>query len=85
MSHSLMRTACYLNMLNNARFLKDETKRPTSYLSNHDHSTVTYQAGARDGASDASKWYRTQPHVIALLTNSGVPMIAMGQEFGTYH
>ena len=75
----------YLNVLNNARFLKDKYKRLTSYISNHDHSTVAYQAGARDKATDASKWYRTQPHVIALLTNSGVPMIAMGQEIGTYY
>lgn len=75
----------YLNVLNNARFLTDETKRPTSYLSNHDHSTVAYQAGARDNSKNASEWFRTQPHVIALFTTSGVPMIAMGQEFATYY
>ena len=75
----------YLNMLNNTRFLTDDSKRATSYLSNHDHSTVAWQAGASVASTDAAKWARTQPHVIALLTASDTPMIAMGQELATYY
>jgi 1,4-alpha-glucan branching enzyme len=52
----------------------------TSYLGNHDHSHVAWQAGARDNAG-ALEWYRTQPYAIALLTTTGAPMIQNGQEF----
>jgi pullulanase len=55
-------------------------KVATSYLSNHDHSSVAWQAGARTNEG-GRHWYRTQPHAIALLTGSGTPLIANGQEF----
>src|SRR5262249_50626062 len=36
-------------------------KIATTYLSNHDHSHITWQCGARD--NDGSiEWYRTQPY-----------------------
>lgn len=68
-----------LNALNNQRFLTDPAKAPTLYLSNHDHSQVAWQAGARS-AIGAFEWYRTQPWAIALLTAVGVPMLQAGQE-----
>jgi 1,4-alpha-glucan branching enzyme len=73
-----------LNALNTRRYLEDALKRPTVYLSNHDHSHVNWQAGARsnDGALQA---YRTQPYLIAMMTSSGTPMIQNGQEFGEDH
>jgi len=59
-------------------------KVATVYLSNHDHSHVTWQAGACSNAG-ALEWYRTQPYAIALLTCPGAPMIQNGQEFGEDH
>ena len=52
----------------------------TTYIGNHDHSHVAWQAGARDNRG-ALSWYRVQPYVIALLTMPGAPMIHNGQEF----
>jgi len=69
-----------LDALNNHRFLLDTGKVPTLYLGNHDHSHVTWQAGARNNAG-ALKWYRTQPYLIALMTIPGTPMVQNGQEF----
>ncbi len=69
-----------LDVLNNNRFLQGSGKVPTVYLSNHDHSHVNWQAGARDNAG-ALQWYRTQPYAIAMLTTPGAPMIQNGQEF----
>lgn len=54
----------------------DETRRPVTYVENHDHSTVTEQCGGR------ADWWRTQPLAIALLTAAGAPLIHNGQEFG---
>jgi glycosidase len=52
----------------------------TTYLSNHDHSHLAWQAGAK--SNDGSRlWYRTQPLAIALMTFPGTPMIQNGQEF----
>jgi 1,4-alpha-glucan branching enzyme len=52
----------------------------TTYLSNHDHSHLAWQAGA--SSNDGSRlWYRTQPLAIALMTMPGSPMIQNGQEF----
>ena len=70
----------YLSALNNSRFVNGPDKIATSYLSNHDHSAVAWQAGAT-GNTGGYKWYRTQPHAIALLTSSATPLIANGQEF----
>jgi 1,4-alpha-glucan branching enzyme len=58
----------------------DADKVATTYIGNHDHSHVAWQAGARDNAG-ALEWYRTQPYAIALLTCPGSPMIQNGQEF----
>lgn len=58
----------------------DADKVATTYLGNHDHSHVAWQAGARDNAG-ALEWYRVQPYAIALLTAPGVPLIQNGQEF----
>lgn len=73
-----------LNALNNRRYLKSGDKVPTSYLGNHDHAFVTWQAGARENAG-AARWYKTQPYVIALYTGTSTPMVQNGQEFGEDH
>ncbi len=74
-----------LNALNNNRWLNTPGKVPTIYLSNHDHSHVTWQAGARDNQG-CMDWFETQPWVIALFTATGTPMVQNGQEFGEdYH
>lgn len=71
----------FLNSLNNQRFLNSADKRATLYLSNHDHSHVAWQAGAKDNNGSMS-WYKTQPYVIALFTTPAIPMIFNGSEFG---
>lgn len=68
-----------VSALNNHAGLNDD-KVATTYLTNHDHSHVAWQAGARHNAG-ALEWYRTQPYAIALLTAPGVPMLSNGQEF----
>jgi 1,4-alpha-glucan branching enzyme len=59
----------------------DPGKVATIYPSNHDHSHVTWQCGARDNSGSMS-WYRTQPYAILLLTCPGSPLIHSGIEFG---
>jgi 1,4-alpha-glucan branching enzyme len=59
----------------------DADKVATTYLSNHDHSHVAWQAGARDNQG-AMEWYRVQPYAIVQLTIPGCPMIPNGEEFG---
>ena len=59
-------------------------KVATGYLSNHDHSHVTWQCGARDNVGSLN-WFRTQPYAIVLATAAGTPMIQNGQEFGEDH
>ena len=54
----------------------DSTRRPVTYVENHDHSTLTEQCGGR------GVWWRTQPAAIALLTMCGAPLVHNGQEFG---
>ncbi len=73
-----------LDTLNNQRFLNDPAKAPTLYLSNHDHSHVAWQAGARDNRG-GFEWYRTQPYAVALMTAPGVPMLHAGDEFAEDH
>lgn len=58
----------------------DADKVATTYLSNHDHSHVAWQAGARDNQG-AMEWYRVQPYAIAQLTSPGCPLLPNGQEF----
>ncbi|MEJ7738235.1 MAG: alpha-amylase family glycosyl hydrolase [Chitinophagaceae bacterium] len=69
-----------MNALNNHLGLEGD-KVATTYIGNHDHSHVAWQAGARNN-NGALEWYRTQPYAIALLTCPGAVMIQNGQEFG---
>lgn len=73
-----------LNALNNRRWLGDG-KVPTLYLSNHDHSQVAWQAGARDNVGAVGGWWRVQPFLIALFTSTAVPLCPNGQEFAADH
>ena len=73
-----------VNALNNDKYLNSKEKAVTLYLSNHDHSFVTWKAGAKDELGSA-KWYKTQPYAIALFCAPGVPIIQNGQEFGEDH
>jgi hypothetical protein len=70
-----------LNAVNNQRFLGTAEKVPTIYLSNHDHSHVTWQAGARDNQG-CMKWFKTQPYAILLYTSPATPLVQNGQELG---
>jgi pullulanase/glycogen debranching enzyme len=54
---------------------------PTTYIGNHDHSHVAWQAGATESAG-ALRWWRTQPYAIGLFTAPGAVMIQNGQELG---
>jgi pullulanase len=54
----------------------DPRRTPTIYIENHDHLRFMRKAG------DISKWYLTQPYVIALFTSPGATLIYNGQEFG---
>jgi 1,4-alpha-glucan branching enzyme len=58
----------------------DGDKVATTYLSNHDHSQVAWQAGARDNQG-AMQWYRVQPYAIAQFTSPGCPLLPNGEEF----
>jgi len=75
----------YLSSLNHIQYVNGDEKTPTLYLSNHDHSSVSFQAGTWSSGprnpDGAAEWYRTQPHAIALLTSPGSLLIPMGQEF----
>ncbi|KAK5696376.1 hypothetical protein LTR17_024252 [Elasticomyces elasticus] len=76
----------YLAVLNDTQYVTGPGNVATIYLGNHDHTSIAWTAGQSDaldasGASGAYRWYRTQPHVIALLTSPGTPLIPMGQEF----
>jgi 1,4-alpha-glucan branching enzyme len=48
---------------------------PTTYIENHDHAEIASNAGGR------ARWYRSQPHAIALLTSPGAVLMYSGQEF----
>jgi 1,4-alpha-glucan branching enzyme len=73
-----------LNSFNNNRFLIGTGKVPTTYIGNHDHSHVAWQAGARDN-DGSNRWYRSQPYAIALFTSPGALLIQNGQEFAEDH
>jgi glycosidase len=70
-----------LNCLNNRRFLS-AGKAPTLYLSNHDHSYVAWQAGARENLGAIARWWKVQPFLIALFTSTAVPLLRNGDELG---
>jgi pullulanase len=71
----------FLNALNTKRYLHSRDKVPTTYLTNHDHSDIAWQAGARDNVG-AMQWYKTQPYVIALYTATATPLIKHGEDSG---
>lgn len=73
-----------LNCLNNRRFLSPG-KVPTLYLSNHDHSHVAWQAGARENLGAVARWWKVQPFLIALFTSTAVPLVRNGDELGEEH
>jgi 1,4-alpha-glucan branching enzyme len=58
----------------------DADKVATTYLSNHDHSQVAWQAGARHNQG-AMEWYRVQPYAIAQFTSPGCALLPNGEEF----
>ncbi len=68
-------STAYLRALNSA-YQFNYPIGPVIYIENHDHTTITFQAGGRDW------WFRVQPYMIALATCPGALLIANGQEFG---
>lgn len=60
---------------------------PFQYLESHDHSQLIcftdpgYDAGDPIPEGDRSRFYKLQPHAIALYTLQGIPMLWQGQEF----
>jgi pullulanase/glycogen debranching enzyme len=68
-----------MEALDNHRGLPSQ-RVATTYLGNHDHSHVAWQAGGRTNTGGLS-WFRTQPAAIALLTAPGTPILQNGQEF----
>lgn len=69
-------------------------KLPFQYIETHDHRRFICNFGtyALDEtgnplfrAGDRSRWYKVQPHLIALLCASGIPMLWAGQELCENH
>jgi 1,4-alpha-glucan branching enzyme len=60
---------------------------PFQYLESHDHSQLIvfasqgYDAGDPIPEGDRSRFFKLQPHAIALYTLQGIPMLWQGQEF----
>jgi maltooligosyltrehalose trehalohydrolase len=60
---------------------------PFQYLESHDHSQlIVYASPGGDPGDpipegDRSRWFKLQPHAIALYTLQGIPMLWQGQEF----
>jgi 1,4-alpha-glucan branching enzyme len=60
---------------------------PFQYLESHDHSQLicftdpSYDAGDPIPEGDRSRFFKLQPHAIALYTLQGIPMLWQGQEF----
>lgn len=63
-------------------------KAPVQYIENHDHERLicSYGINPRDDVllqeGNRGHWYKLQPHLIALLTSKGIPLLWMGQEVG---
>lgn len=58
---------------------------PFQYLESHDHSQLIVAAGTVPGTGpllpgNRERWFKLQPHAIALYTCQGVPMLWEGQE-----
>ena len=64
---------------------------PFQYIESHDWSQLIVYAspGCDPGdpipEGDRSKWYKLQPHAIALYTLQGIPMLWQGQEFADFY
>jgi 1,4-alpha-glucan branching enzyme len=59
---------------------------PFQYIETHDHSQLIVFAGTVSGngpllPGNRDRWFKLQPHAIALYTLQGVPMLWEGQEF----
>jgi 1,4-alpha-glucan branching enzyme len=60
---------------------------PFQFLESHDHSQLICftnpkaDAGDPIPEGDRSRWFKLQPHAIALYTLQGIPMLWQGQEF----
>lgn len=59
---------------------------PFQYIESHDHSQLIVFAGTVSGRGpllpgNRDRWFKLQPHAIALYTCQGVPMLWEGQEF----
>ncbi|HVZ16974.1 MAG TPA: alpha-amylase family glycosyl hydrolase [Terriglobales bacterium] len=59
---------------------------PFQYLESHDHSQLIVSAGTVQGngpllPGNRDRWFKLQPHAIALYTLQGIPMLWEGQEF----
>src|SRR5262249_25683704 len=70
--------------LDSKAYLTAPDKVATVYVSNHDHSCLAWQAGARDNQG-SMYWYRAQPYLIAALLSPGTPLVPNGQEFASDH
>lgn len=60
----------------NAAYQYAPGKSPVIYTETHDHSTIVNSAGGR------SRWFKSQPCAISLLTSPGAVMLHNGQEYG---
>jgi len=60
----------------NASFQFGAGRRATTFVENHDHTTLVALTGGRD------VWWRAQPWLIALFTAPGTPLLHNGQEWG---
>lgn len=60
---------------------------PFQYIESHDHSQLIVFSGTSGDSSDVipegdrSRYFKLQPHAIALYTLQGIPMLWQGQEF----
>ncbi len=60
---------------------------PFQYIESHDHSQLIVFAGVGNESNDPipegdrSRFFKLQPHAIALYTSQGIPMLWQGQEF----
>ena len=60
---------------------------PFQYIESHDHSDFLAYFGTTGGGKDIllgdrSRFFKSQPYAIALMTCQGVPMLWQGQEYG---
>jgi pullulanase len=61
----------------------DADRWPVIYIENHDHSTLIEWIGFN--ICGRSRWWRTQPALIALLTSPGAVLFHGGMEWAEHH